>query len=110
MTHEEQEKQYTREAERALASFMETQRQRRVASDIFETAFRDGEIGSRTVSDNEADADYEDTKQAALEYAQARNIGARVRSYAQDNESQRAGVRSALAWLDRKKKSAIKKR
>lgn len=95
---------YTGEAERALAQFMESQRQRRVASDILSTAFRDG-----AVSGTEADRNYEEAKEAAREYAQARNSNARVRHYAQDNESQRHGVASALGWLDRKRKSAIKK-
>jgi hypothetical protein len=54
-------------------------------------------------------SDYEDAKEAARQYAQARNSGARVRQYNEHNESARAGVRSALDWLDRKKKSAIRK-
>ena len=88
---------------------MESQRQQRVASDILETAFRDGEIEPQTGSGNEADSDYQDAKESARQYAQARNSGARVRRYNDDNESARAGVRSALDWLDRKKKSAIRK-
>jgi hypothetical protein len=101
------------EAEIALAEFLEKQRQRCVASDILSAAFRDGEIGSNidagATSGPEAEPNYEDAKQAAREYAQARNSGARFRHYAQDNESQRAGLASALDWLSRKKKSAIKK-
>ena len=107
------DQEYTEEAERHLAAFMEAQRQQRVASDILTTAFRDSEISSYvdagTVFGNEADSDYQNAKEAARQYAQARNSGARVRVYAQDNESQRQGVASALAWLDRKKRSAIKK-
>jgi hypothetical protein len=107
------DQEYTREAERHLAAFMEAQRQQRVASDLMAAAFRDGEIGSDVdtglISGTEAEADYEDAKEAAQQYAQARNSGARIRSYNEDNESQRQGVASALAWLDRKRKSAIKK-
>lgn len=101
--------QYTQDAERALAQFMETQRQKRVASEILSTAFRDGEIDPGAISGSEADADYQDAKEGAREYAQARNSNARVRHYNEQNESARAGVKSALSWLDRKRKSAIKK-
>lgn len=100
---------YTREAERHLAAVMEAQRQRRATSDILETAFRDGDVDAGAVSGTEADSDYEDAKASARAYANARNTGERVRTYLQENESQRAGVRSALEWLDRKRKSVIKK-
>ena len=103
------DQEYTREAERHLAALMESQRQQRVASDILETAFRDEEIDPQTVSGNEANSDYEDAKETARQYAQARNSGARTRRYNDDNESARAGVRSALDWLGRKNKSAMKK-
>lgn len=107
------EQEYTREAERVLAAVMERQRQERVASDILSAAFQDSEIDAPVdagaVSGTEADSDYEDAKASARAYANARNSGARVRSYPQENESQRQGIASALAWLDRKKKSAIKK-
>ncbi len=102
------DQEYTREAERQLAAFIETQRQRRVASDILRTAFRDGETDG-AVSGHKDESSYADAKQAAKEYAQARNSNARVRSYAQENESQRQGLASALDWLDRKRKSAIRK-
>jgi hypothetical protein len=102
------DEQYTGEAERALAQFMETQRQKQVVSDLLSSAFRDGESYGRPVSGTETVSNYEEAKQAAKEYAQARNSNARVRHYAQDNESQRQGVASALAWLDRKRKSGIR--
>lgn len=105
----ELEQKHVQESERALTEFLERQRQQRVASDILSAAFRDSEIDPRTVSDNEADSDHEDAKEAARQYAQACNSNARVRVYAQDNESQRQGVQAALNWLSRKKKSAIKK-
>ena len=107
------DEQYTREAERHLAAFMEAQRQQRVASDILTTAFRDGEfdapVDPGTVSGNEAEPDYEDARASAWAYANARNSNARIRHYAHDNQSQRQGVASALDWLSRKRKSAIKK-
>ena len=107
------EEEYTREAERHLAALMERQRQQRVASDITSAAFRDAEIDAPVdagaVSGSEGGSTYEDAKDAAREYAEARNSNARVRRYAQGSESQREGVASALAWLDRKRKSAMKK-
>lgn len=103
------ELEHLQESEKALAEFMEAQRQKRIAFDILATAFRDAEIDPQTVSGNEADADYEDAKQGAKEYARARNSGARVRQYNEHNESAREGVRSALDWIARKRKSAIRK-
>ena len=100
------EQKYVQESERALAQFLERQRQERVASDILGTSFAQNEI--RSDNEGEHDQDHADARAAAAAYAQARNSGARVRVYAQDNESQRAGVRSALDWLSRKKKSAIR--
>ena len=100
---------YTTEAQRHLAAHMERQRQERVASDILSAAFRDGEIDAGAVSGDDDESDYENAKEAARRYAQARNSGARIRSYPQENESQRDGVASALQWLDRKRRSAIKK-
>lgn len=103
------DQEYTQEAERHLAALMERQRQRRVASDNMEAAFRGADMDAGAVSGDEGDSTYEGAKQAARVYAQARNSNARVRRYAQDNESQRDGVASALQWLDRKRKSVFKK-
>lgn len=100
---------YTTEAQRHLSDYMEAQRQRRVASDILQSAFRDGEIDADAVSGDEDQSNYEDAKESARRFAQARNSNARVRSYPQENESQRDGVASALSWLDRKRKSALRK-
>src|ERR1044072_7541040 len=99
---------YTREAERQLAAFMEAQRQSRVTSDILTTAFRDGEIAG-AVSGTAVDSNHEEAKESARQHAQARNSGARVRHYNEDNESAREGLRSALDWIARKRKSAIRK-
>jgi hypothetical protein len=107
------EQDYTREAEAHLRRWIEAQRQQRVVSDILETAVRDGEIGGDVdaglSSGNEGESDHADAKQAALEYAKSRNANTRVRSYPQENASQREGVQAALRWLQRKKKSAIRK-
>lgn len=103
------EEEYTREAEQHLGALMERQRQQRVASGIMSAAFRDTEIDPGTISGSEAEPTYEDAKEAAREYAEARNSNARVRRYNEHNESAREGVQVALSWLQRKKKSAIKK-
>lgn len=100
---------YTRGAERALAQFMEEQRLQRVASDILEQGFRDGEINAGTISGPEAEPNYEDAKQAAREYAQARNSGARVRHYNEHNASAREGVQAALEFIERRRASKIRK-
>jgi hypothetical protein len=104
-----QEEQYQKEAQRQTELFVQRQREKRVASDILSTAFRDGEIHARVdVSEKEADSDYEDVKASARAYAKGRNCNSRIRTYAQENESQREGVASALSWLDRKRKSVLK--
>ena len=59
-----------------------------------------------------SDPDEEDitsARKAAEEYAHARNANARTRHYNQEDENARAGVKSALDWLRRKQKSAIRK-
>jgi hypothetical protein len=121
----DQDQNYTAQAQRHLAAHMAKLGQTHIAERILEQAsapvfsddneeagFRDSAIDAPVdagaVSGPEAEPNYEEAKEAARRYAQARNNNARVRSYPQDNESQRAGVASALAWLQRKRKTAIK--
>lgn len=53
-------------------------------------------------------ANIEEARKQASEYARAVNSGARARQYERTDENARDGVRSALDWLSRKKKSAIR--
>jgi hypothetical protein len=52
--------------------------------------------------------DIADARKRAEAYARAVNSGARARRYETADENAKDGVRSALDWLSRKKKSAIK--
>lgn len=59
-----------------------------------------------------SDPDEEDitsTRKAAEEYARSRNANSRTRHYNDADENAREGVKSALDWLRRKQKSAIRK-
>jgi hypothetical protein len=98
---------YANEAERHLAIFMEKQRQERITSDILEAAFAQNEISS--ADDGGPAQDYAEARAAATAYAKGRNANTRIRSYPQENASQREGVQAAISWLDRKRKSAIRK-
>ena len=54
------------------------------------------------------EADIAEARKKASEYARAVNAGARSRRYNETDENAKAGVQSALDWLRRKRKSAIK--
>lgn len=87
---------YTLEAERVLNEFLGR-------------ALRDGENRSESDFAEPDEADIEETKRAAQEYAHARNSNARTRHYNQEDENAREGYQSVTNWLDRKRKSAIRK-
>jgi len=55
------------------------------------------------------EASIEEARKHASDYAHAVNVGARSRTYNETDESARDGVKSALDWLSRKKKSAMRK-
>jgi hypothetical protein len=54
--------------------------------------------------EDDAEPEYiEEARRAAREYATSKREGKRPRTYAQDTELQREGVKSALDWLRRKR-------
>lgn len=101
------EEDYMQEALAHQAAWMESQRRK----DTFalEDAAIGGTIKPLSISDQTTDQDIQDAKAAARAYAAGRNSNTRIRSYNESSEEARAGVQSALSWLDRKRKSAIRK-
>lgn len=56
-----------------------------------------------------AEADIEEARKQASDYARSRNANARTRHYNETDENAKDGVKSALDWLRRKQKSALRK-
>ncbi len=65
----------------------------------------DGDLSHDLSSDDQS---IEQAKKAAQAYAKAINSNARSRSYRKSDENAKDGVASALDWLKRKRKSALK--
>jgi hypothetical protein len=65
----------------------------------------DGDLSNDLSVDEQS---IEQAKKAAQDYARARNNKARSRSYLKSDDNASGGVASALDWLKRKRKSALK--
>ena len=94
-----------REAQRALAQYMESERRRQRGRDALD--------GSRATFHGEDEAQHgpdSPERVQAQEYAKARNQNLRpLRSINEMDENARAGRDAALAYLERRKRSVIRR-
>ena len=93
-----------REAKRALAKFMELERAKRHSRSV------PADAGAAFSGEDEAQQAHTERARLAAEYAKARNQNFRpLRQFDESNESAREGREAALAYLEKRRRSVIRK-
>lgn len=97
-----------REAQTALARYIESERERQQGKGCAQHAPVDSPASFNV--ENEAQHGPDSPKQRAAEYAKARNQNLRpMRQVDEGDENAREGRDSALAYLERRRRSAVRK-